>query len=241
MPIHLAGILQQQGAGGGGAFDVENDITWHSLFWAEGTTFTAPSDGADVTTWDNEVSGEVDLDGTGHAPSYSAAVANLNSQPAIDFDGSNEYMQTLAFNTSLSGLSVVVVANFDTVGNFVFDDTNTTNRVYVNQPSGTAWRVHAGGTNQEAGTPATGAQLLVVNYDGSSGVDELDVNGTNVVSGNAGSNIFDALTVGAAQSGAGEMNGQIALFGLYDGDVRDDAEWSNFTSWVNSHYGITVA
>ena len=83
----LRGVPGPVAAGG---FNPETDITWHSLFWAEGTDFVAEGygDTDPITTWPNETGESDATQATGsRQPLYTASHASLNNQPAVDFDG----------------------------------------------------------------------------------------------------------------------------------------------------------
>ena len=82
-------------------------------------------------------------------------------------------------------------------------------------------------------------QLMVAYFDGTSS--ELDVNGSTVASGNTGSNSWNGATFFDRYSTAGVWSfyGEVAFMGVYDGDVRDDANWSTFVTAVNDYYGIS--
>jgi hypothetical protein len=228
-------LLSVQPAAGGGAFNPETDVTWHSLFWAEGTDFKALglADAASVTTWPNET-GEQDATATG-TPLYDE-VSNLNSQPAVLFDGTGDYFRTAAFTTGpdyTSGVSIVAVTKTaNTTANQTYfdgsDPTSADRNAVKGQASGTVWRLNAG-NNQDAGGWDTSAHLLVAQFDGGSGNESLAVDGAVVIDGSAGPKGLVGLSIGVQYNDGASLDGEIALLGIYEGgDITADASWPDF-------------
>ena len=98
-----------------GGFNPETDITWHSLFWAEGTGMTAQgySNGDPVGTWPNETA-ESDATEATNQPTYEASNTNLNSQPAVDFGAAGDFTKLVATSFTVdpsSPWSLVVIGD----------------------------------------------------------------------------------------------------------------------------------
>jgi hypothetical protein len=226
-------LLSVQPAAGGGAFNPETDVTWHSLFWAEGTDMTALAyaDAASVTTWPNETGG---TDGTGTSATYSASA--INGQPAVSFaTGSsvNWGNQTVAQPYTV----VAIVRNDEAT---VTQDRSVASfgvgpdmKLWIDFSKG--WGLY-GGAVQYSLAYDTNPALVVGHLDGASSF--LAVDGTNIVTANLG-------TKDASNSPAniGEnWDGDIAFVGIYEGgDITADASWPDFETWVSDHYGITIA
>lgn len=251
----LPGILQQQGAG---PFNPETDITWHSLFWAEGTNMAAQgySDLDDVGTWPNETA-ESDLtqSTTLWRPHYEDSKATLNNKPAVQYDGSSTHLLTLTSWTADPGysstyLTVVFVFTIDSATTSISylassSLTEASDRhQYWHQPnSSNRIATYHGATQTDAVGGTTGAKFFRFRNISTTANDLGLINETQRIAGNAGTGTgFDALAVGnRATDRAREMNGAMAFVGIYEGDITADGSWSDFKTWVTDHYGITLA
>lgn len=135
-----------------GGFDPETDIAWHSLFWAEGTAFTALglSDTDQVSTWPNET-GESDATQATSAnkPTYDASHADFNNQPVIDFTpgSSGQFLQTAAFSANpdyTDGVSIVIIVQLDATNNERYFLDGITSSQHVLRCIGGKWGLYAG-------------------------------------------------------------------------------------------------
>jgi hypothetical protein len=241
----FAGILQQQGGGGGGGFNPQTAFSWHSLFWAEGSQFEAlgTADAATVETWPNETAETDATQSTGTArATYRASVAKFNSKPAMDFDGGDNYVVSSFSSNPTYPLSVVVIGAFDSASatNFFFDGSGASNRTagYIQS---TSYRITQGGTVRTGGTPNTNARLHLYRFDtGGSDRLNLDGSGTATIDFDAGSHTIAGLMIGANITPASYLAGEIAMIGLYQGDISAHGSWGDFKTWITSHYGITT-
>ena len=249
--MSLATQMRRAAAGvsvGGGAFNPETDITWHSLFWAEGTDFQAQgyTDTDTVTNWPNET-GETDAASSPAWPTFDASNPDLNGQPAVDFSTSNgTRIETANFSTPPSyPISVVVIGKFGAgsgLNDALFDGNDSTNRNSILIGSGSTWRIFATSGTVQGGTSDTNPHLFVGYFDGSTGNERLDVDGTTVTSGSdAGSAQLDGLRIGNLRAGTFSCEGHIAMLGIYEGDITADGSWGDFTTWVEDHYGLSIA
>lgn len=253
-----AGVLGQQGGGGGGAFDPETDISWHSLFWAEGTAFAAEgySDTDSVDPWPNETS-ETDVTNVAQGvPTFVASSSPLNGQPAVDFGSGNstrlEGTFTSGPSTSSGGfLSLVYVGEMNDV-----EPANRRCPIILGSPHDLGIFTNNGnweavGDNGSPESDAVGADngaylvALVCKANGAVADDVFNVDGTNLTAIDAERS---ATTFGKIYLGNNSNNSQHfgpgghgALLGVYQGDIRADSAWSDFKSWVSSHYGISTS
>ena len=236
--MSIATQMRRAAAGvSAGEFNPQTDITWHSLFWAEGTDFVAQgySDTDSVTTWPNET-GETDALSFGNLPTLTASYASLNSQPALHFATT-----TVATVSSFSvnptyPISIVMIGRIETAAGFgeMFDGAGSDfSRIYMNSPP-TQWRLFAG-TIRSGGTVDTNPHLWVARFDGSTGNDRLDVDGTTVIDANAGSTTIQSAVVGGAPVQA------YSLVGIYEGDITADGSWASMVAWIEDHYGLSIA
>lgn len=247
----VAGISQQ--VLGGAAFDPETDITWHSLFYASGTAFTALglSNGAAVGTWPNET-GETDATEATLTPTFTASESGLNGQPAVSFDGINDRLSTAAFSTNpsyTSGVSIVAVvylrATPPNVDRFICDSASGGRNVIYYRASNGDYKMFQGtGGYNATGALTFGAGYLMSALFTTGTSDSLYLDGALKGTAAAGTDTISNIRLGYSQSG-GTTNlgiyGSIALLGIYEGDITADGNWSAFKTWAASHYGITIA
>lgn len=227
-----------------GDFDPETSITWHSLFWAEGTDFQAEgySDTDNVTTWPNETGESDATQASGSSqPTYRSSVTALNNQPAVEGISSDK-MPTAAFSVApsyASGVSVVAIAN-TTSNSYIFGGIASGNRNCVIRAAG-GWQIYAGSSVEQGGTSDNDAHLLVATFDGSTGNDTLTVDGTGVIDADSGSHTLTGVTLMGRYTLGIPLVGHLAFLGVYEGDVTADGSWSDFTDWAEDHYGLTIA
>ena len=233
-------------AAGGGFTDPE-DIAWHSLFWAEGTAFTALaySDTDVVTTWPNETA-ETDLTPvvSGSGFKYDAVNANYNNQPTCKSD-SNDHMEA-DFGSALSQTySVVVVGSIGaTASSFatIFDNTGSNPAtIYRNGGGAKPMVMNAGGgTISSVSAWNSSPHLWVAVFAGGSSKFILD--GTEYT-GSVGTNSLAGLTLACnrlGDTGSTAHSGDYALAGVIAGDLTANDFYSDLEAWVASHYGITI-
>ena len=242
MPHPVMAALQANPASG---FNPENDITWHSLFWAEGTGFKARgySDGGTVSTWDNET-GETDATSGNTKVTYDEVDTNLNNQPSVAFNGTNGALETAAFsvNPTYSISIVAIISLVDTAANRTICDNyaSPNHRLFFRgSDDKIAWKI---GTTTTASTfvAGAGAHGVVATADGSTGNETITVAGTTYLNTNVGDDTISGLSIGKDTGSAHVYNGTIALIGIYEGDVTADGSWSDFQTWASDHYGVTI-
>lgn len=231
-----------------GEFNPQTDITWHSLFWAEGTDFQAQgyTDTDTVSTWPNET-GETDATVSSNPPSFDAVNAAYNDQPVVDFTAdNNRVIDTANFSSGPTyPISVVVIGNMGAasgINDAFFDGNDGTNRNSIlRSADASQWRIFATSGSQVGGTADNNPHLFVGVFDGSTGNETLYVDGTSTISANAGSAQLDGLRIGNLSAGTFSCRGYIALIGIYEGDITADGSWSAFEAWVEEHYGLSIA
>jgi hypothetical protein len=229
--------------GGGGPFNPETDIAWHSLFWAEGTAFTALglADGAAVTEWPNET-GESDMTEATNQPVF--VESGVGGQPSVDFTAaSSQKLTSATFSTAPSGaITYVVIFKSDiTTGTpRLMCGTADSSQLYV--ASNTAlWFGRTGGGTflGPSGTYDTADHLLTAYMD-PSGNELMMVDGVAGTPTAAGSTGTTNLRVAADDAGGNFFDGKIAFAGIYEGDILQDAKIQEFANWVSDHYGIII-
>ena len=170
-------------------------------------------------------------------PAYRASVAALNDRPAIQGDGTDDFLQTAAWSSGLTQpVSVIAIGAISATDTMV-DGDDTTNRSMILR-SGGQWAIHAG-TLVKNGTADDNPHLFVGYFAGASST--LDVDGAQVVAGAANTGAPDGLTLLATAALASYNSGHVAFVGVFDGDITAEANWAAFTAWVADHYGLTIA
>lgn len=245
--LSAASAVRQQTAGG--AFDPETSITWHSLFWAEGTDFVAQgySDAGAVGTWPNETS-EVDATQSNEPkkPLYEASVTALNNQPAVTFDGTADTLGTGVFTGGAISQPVTIVVvgeNHDagTERRYVYDGgtVNEKRMLLAKGQVSDYWSIWAGTWVDSTTAAAAAAFGSVALYKATPAT--LTVDGTAIASGDEGDFPLDGIQIGASFATTVDFwDGSIAFLGIYEGDITSDGNWSAFQSWVSTHYGVSI-
>ena len=219
--------------GGGGGFNPETDITWHSLFWTGGTDFLAQgyADSDPVTTWPNET-GEADATEATNPPTLRDPGTGLNSQPVVYQDGlTNHSLSTGAFSVApdyTNGVSVVSIVYPFSQSRYYYDGLNETTGRNASYRA-TSWQYHAG-TLRSSGISTTVGTLIVDHFPGDGGgggyCDVDGVRGTTLSPGTGkltGLNFQRATTTQRTES-------ETAFRGIYEGDFTTDASYSDFTT-----------
>ena len=219
-------------------------IGWHTAFWAEDPAWSHPADGAAVAQWDDATGNarHATQASGGAQPLWRASVAALNSQPAVDFDGSDALL-TGSWTAIANGWSIVLIGHTRVVAasdNFLEGDDNSHRCIVgIVSSGGNKWRFATG--VGVVGPLADTTKHLFVGVSGTGTAGVLEIDGT-ATTGDAGTHTNTALTLGSNNTGTGNfIEGEIAFVGLYATDVRAHGSWSAFEAWVTSHYGITIA
>jgi hypothetical protein len=227
----LAGITQQQGAGG---FNPETDIAWHSLFWAEGAAFKALglADGDDVTTWPDEMQFIANLPYVGTAPTYESLNSELG-QPSVSLGGAGGFVGA-AFATSVSQPFTIVLVCDDQVATTSQSALWSGNVIVWSFNSFYRWKTR---TNIDGGTPVNGAQSIIGLADSASTNSSLWVNSSEVIA-NADTGTSDTTNheIGNV-NGSYYFQGGISFVGLFDGDLTLESNYADLLGWLQSHYG----
>lgn len=225
------------------AFDVENDITWHSLFWAEGTAMTALaySDTDAVGTWPNET-GETDLTEATNKPTFDVSNASFNNKPVLVGDGT-QYMSATSWTSNpVSPQSVVAVVNATGDGNmsFLSESANVKLRFDLVDTS-RFYAIYGSASSAATDIAAVGAVHGLVAQWSSAGNEKFWIDGVLKHDGNLGAGQFDSALWAWSTSGGGQITPmEIAFIGIYEGDITADGSWADMQSWVSDHYGVSI-
>lgn len=238
--------MRRAARGTQGGFDPITGVGWTHAYWAEGGEFAALGlgDGAAVGTWPDEVGTLDATQGTaGSKPTYRATLGP-NSKPTVQFDG-GDWMLTSTL-TQAQPFSLLIVASIDVLAPtkyYVGDAAIKVGLSYNNGGSDLkqlAMYAGAGVTGNSDADYNTSPHMMRGTFNGASSVNDLDGTTKTVSPGSNG--ISSGLVFGAISNpGVASMQGKLAFFGVYNGNVAADAGWTSFKAWVTSHYGITIA
>ena len=233
--MSLATQMRRAAAGvSAGGFNPETSITWHSLFWAEGTAMSALgySDTDAVPTWPNET-GETDATSVVLPAAYNAANPDYNNQPTINFAGNDNYLSADLVSDTTLPLSVVLICN----AGYGFDGWYAVGGEATIGTRSKKWYMYAGGILYSAVDNDTDPHLLVGHFTTGSSV--MTVDGTEVISAVTTATPFQQIYL--AGSGTKGLRGDMPFVGFYEGDVTADGSWSDFVTFAEDHYGLTIA
>lgn len=220
-------------------------INWNHLWWAEGPDMKALAytNNASVNSWPDE-KGSADLSQATSAnrPTYKSAESALNSRPAVSPDGSDDWMSGSVLSSISQPLSIVAIG----VARDIWNSYAIIDQLFPGPGLYAPGDNHVAIMGSEAallvGSVYSGepACLIVGYFNGTNS--QIEFNGT-VTTGDAGAGglIVDTIYLFQRAQGDQRMSRPWALVGIKSGDVRTDAQWSNFEAWVTSYYGITIA
>lgn len=223
-------------------------------FWAEDPDWlTKPADGGNMGSWrDNGTIGTAATAATGGGslPTYHDAL--VNGKPAVDFSATNNtaggymFVATTSINTPVT---VFVVGRVDVINSainapYMIDTDQSSSAPYAAigaLNSGSQWTTyHNAALNLNAGSWDSDLHLFVLVIKTNDY--RFYIDGTLIgtdASGTAAASIL-GMTLGADRTAGGsKLNGAIAYAGQYEGDLTAHADYSDWSTQIMDHYGIT--
>lgn len=172
-------------------------------------TQLAYNDGVTVDPWtDSEAS--LDMSAVG-GPTFQTNVTN--SQPAVQYDGTDDAHQSPTFSAVSQPATIFIVAKTDSSGDddrFMDNNGLQGDRVILRNNSG-EYQVYAGSFTNTAVSVDTNWHIHTVILDGANSA--LRIDGTEVWTGNPGTNGFEQLAFGA------DTDGNTAYLDGYEGEI----------------------
>ena len=207
-------------------------------------TALAYSDTATVGTWPNET-GESDATQATESkkPIFTASSARYNNQPCLTYSVNTRIMSTSTFAVNPSPpYSIVVVGAVggNQYSTIVDGRTGATDRNVIQRWSTSKWSIYAGGSHIKNGTSNTAVHGFRALFDGGTSTDYLHVDNVTTIAANVGPQTIDGITLGNYQNGGNVQCADLALVGIYEGDITADGSWAGMQSWVSSHYGVSI-
>lgn len=222
------------------SFNPVTDLPWASVFWADGPKMAAVNGGDAVGTWKDETSAALDAvqATSGNQPIMRRAQSGWNSKSVVRFDGVDDYITAAAFGTTTPQPDCVVVIGkvntMPTTGTMSFAHSTANGAsAQALQVVSTRWQTFAG-NNMQKGTPDTGKHLHVAFMSGTSST--LTTDGVASTTGNAGTNTYARVRLGANNVPAQFLDGDIALAGVLTRALTT-TEAAHFLAWSQFYYG----
>ena len=214
--------------------NAEQDIAFsnNELDTATLETFASGTD-AFVTTWyDQSGNGNDAAQATASAQPQivsSGSTILKNGNPSMFYDGSDDVLQSPF--TSSQPISIAAVGNIDTAR--TFDYFISLNATFVLGSDGTPdWRLIAG--NSLTHLPVTSSQTLLFSVANSTS-SVLSVNG-NSITGDAGTDGANLISIGARTIGGGELLGTISEIVIYNSNQTSNR--TGIETNINDFYSI---
>jgi len=165
----------------------------------------------------------------------STGVIVDNLLPAMSFDGSNDYFTTATISTIAQPTTKIAVSKFNaTSAPYIMDGKSQ--RQVLGLSSAAKYRLFSGTVLDSANSATTNAQYLMFGLFNSTS-SSMHVNGVSQSSGNAGTQGFDGLTIGASQNPALSLfNGYLQMAVVYSADKSSDR--AAIEANINDYYSI---
>tara|TARA_R110002110_G_scaffold27001_1_gene98783 strand:- start:482 stop:1210 length:729 start_codon:yes stop_codon:yes gene_type:complete len=242
MPAHIAAVMSPR------EFHPE-DIGWHTLVWAGGTEFLLEgyADNDAITTAPDEFGAAADdLQASPSSSSQKFATGGtaFGGENCIEFDGtgaglsSGTHAKTWAANAYTA---VVVCWPLNTTNaQQIFGDTSGIPRMKIHIIAGSS-TLRINGVNAQRAFTLNAANSVCAYIDSAAATD-LDVvylNGLLCGEDEYGANSMTGLEIGGDGS-TDPFHGSIAFVGLYNGDLRADAQFADLADWVSDTYGVLL-
>ncbi|PYY32340.1 hypothetical protein [Curtobacterium sp. MCBD17_030] len=228
--------------------------TWAAAYWASDPAQAFPATGQPMTNLR-------DGSGNGNAlaplgslglPKYLSSDASMNGRPALSFDGTQVLYKALTagVNWPWSWVAITRATALPTSGYQLFAGETA-----ANSGQGAGLTAPTGG-NPNAGyvinpNPALTGGTADLNSHliaavAASGTSKIQVDGSTVASGSAGTTAVNQIALGAGiiagtPSLGNGWRGTIGFLGLYLGDVTAQPWWPSFKSWAAGYYGLSVS
>lgn len=217
-----------------GLFD--SAIPDSAVLWAAADDLSL-SDGETVSTWPDQSDSGNDLSALG-APVFRDS--RLNGLPTVDYDGTDDGHEVTGPSLSQPNTLIVVGRIFDTTStNFFIDGADSTarNGIYGNGNT-EAWRAYAGSSIEGGAPRSTDFVILIAVIDGASSI--LRRNGTQIASGDVGSDDMGGIRLASDADAATWMNGDIAEVVVCESRLSD-SQIQDQEQRLSDKWGISIA
>ena len=206
-------------------------VAWHAAYWASDPLWTPPADGGVVTTW-RDGSGNNRTMTTSGGPIYRAASSVLNNKPAVEFDGIDAQANTSDFTPLVAPPYswVAILRNGNPVVQGYWASGTNSAGAYIDT---NAYGMY-GGVVLSGGTANTSRHLVVAGWDS---VSKIEVDGTQVASGNSGSPSQPAWRIAVWANGTSAPGQNTYGFVGFKAGALTAQEKADLLAWSRSFYG----
>lgn len=197
---------------------------------SDATTIT--ESGGAVSQWDDKSGNGYDLEQLTSTRQPTTGARTMNSLNVLDFDATDDNLR-VAFGVTLTQPNTIfaVFQPDTTTASYVHDGDGSTNRHAL--VPGTIYQLYAG-TIVNGGSVSTVPQISRAVFDGASS--SLHIDGSSVISADAGAQSLTGLTVGARYSNVAALDGGIAEIILVNGTLTaqqiSDTETYLTNKWI---------
>ena len=222
-----------------------NAIPWYANY--EPNAVADPTDGALVEHW-REAIGFGGLDALmpveASRPVYRATDSKLNGQPAVEFDGVDDYLRAslASLPQSFTVVFVCTTDQADYVASAVGLNGGSANRAVGFDTGGTGtYKAYMAATGNSGGQPVVDRKVLIEAYYNTTS-SWLKVNGVTVTQNiSTGAGSVEQLVMGANHDGtaSGFFDGHLGVVGVFMGDLSAYTDWSAARAEICTAYGIT--
>ena len=224
-------------------FDDARKKVWSPLnlsdlvLWLAADKITGLSDADPVVTWEDE-------SGTGDDPTQGTAdlrptyqTGELNSLPVVRYDASNDRLVVALATDLVQPITQfgVVKIGADTATNRQIDGGDTGATRCVTFINGGNWELFAGTLLSGAAISADTWYYFIALFNGASS--SLRVNGSEVLSGDAGAQDHGGYSIGSAFDGSAVWQSDFAEYGIQDGAISA-GEITSLEAYIVDKYAL---
>ena len=160
-----------------------------------------------------------------------------NNTPAVEFNGIGDNLVN-SFGVHNQPNSYVLIAKYHTsnAGEDIMGTPHGSIKQNIGTNASNEWWIDAGIELTNNTAADTSYHAFFVHFNGASS--ELEIDGVQDISGNAGSDNFQDMNMGKTDTGAAKVT--ISAFGLYSGDAREDENWGCLQTYINNKWGLDI-
>lgn len=213
--------------------------TWHNVFpWAYSWVADDLANGA-VSSWTDGTAAVALTQGTGTKQPVRAATSGPNSQPAVTFDGTDDFLKKTGTISVGQPDTIVIIGKFNALPGsmWVTDGDGTAGGRQLIGANATTWQVNAA-SGITGGTSNTSPHVFRIWF--TPGTTTYTVDGATAFSGGAGPNGLTGFTLGATNAGTSPANATFAAVGICSGDATASGSWSALQAFITTKWGLTA-
>lgn len=232
----------------GSSFDIESDITWHSLLYSGSAAMSGYSDTDVVSTFYNSVSGEPNPSlQSGTSATYVEQSSYFNNHPTVLLGSGNVRLYGNGLSDLAQPFTILYIGRTTSSGVGDYDFTRFGRHYWQRQTTPRmVWRTSAGAlmANTTGLNTDTDPHFSLFRVDSAGTDTEWIDDGVSAAGPGAGpaTSLTDGGTITALN--LGHHNGglqEVVAHGIYDGDLEADAAYGDLVSWAETELGLTIA